>query len=186
MKTFDNKLDRFIDYLSVIGPIILFVSLVLVCFFSCKTERSQLKMVTLHDSVYIEKVHDSIVNVLKKDTSSLGILFKCDSMNNVYIYQLNELQGKKIQTKFVFKDNYLYVNSTVDSLQVALKWKERIIKTDNNTVKTVVLPPVVTNKMNVFQRFFFWTGFLFFLFIIIYTIYRIFGNKIKTWIKTFA
>ena len=88
--------------LYLIVPVFLFV-------FACKTTKIVEKVVTVHDSIYKERIHDSIVTVLKKDSSLIELKMKCDSLGNVYMTKINQLEGQTVKTQFIFKDNFIYV-----------------------------------------------------------------------------
>jgi len=173
MKKFHN-IDLF--YLIVILGTI---ALALILFHSCKSSKPMYTtVIEKHDTSYIEKYHDTTVVVTKRDSSSVRAWLHCDSLGHVYMSQIQELQGKKIQTQFILKNNYIYVQSNTDSVSIAEHIKS-VLTNSNNTVQKVTVP-VEVYKLHQYQVILIWCGWILIILLILgalYLVYRTFKPK---------
>lgn len=104
---------------------------------SCRTPEP----VIIRD-VRVEKVtetlRDTVVNILP-DSASMQALLKCDSLGNVYMDQITELElGKNVKPKIRLVNNTITLDCIVDSLAVYVTWKERYTAVSDSV--TTVLP----------------------------------------------
>lgn len=104
---------------------------------SCRTPEP----VIIRD-VRVEKVtetlRDTFVAVLP-DSASLQALLKCDSLGNVYLDQITELElGKNVKPKIKLVNNTITLDCIVDSMAVYISWKERYTAVSDSV--TTILP----------------------------------------------
>jgi len=79
------------------------------------------------DSASIKEVmvlHDTTIKYLA-DSTSLEMLFECDSNNNVLMRQVKEMEaGNRIHQNYSFEDGKLNVNNKVNEDSIQLYWKD--------------------------------------------------------------
>jgi len=98
--------------------------LILLCILltSCITEKkrreicNECKVVQL-DSIYIK---DTIVKV-NSDTAFIETKLDCDSLGNVRLVEINQLNGELIKMEFKLKNNALRIISRTDTIKVYVK-----------------------------------------------------------------
>jgi hypothetical protein len=118
------------------------------------------------DSVFVETIveRDTIVE-LPADSAWYYALLECDSLNNVVVKSETSQQGEKVKIQTIIKDNYIRVQSKVDSSDIAIKWLEKnssMVRTE-----TITLPPIrIPAELTKAQKFFIKLGKVF-LFLII-------------------
>jgi hypothetical protein len=89
---------------------------------SCITEKkrreicNECKVVQL-DSIYIK---DTVVKV-NSDTAFIETKLDCDSLGNVRMIEINQLNGKLISMQAKLKDNTLRIISKTDTIKVYVK-----------------------------------------------------------------
>lgn len=140
-----------------------FISFVL---WSCITERKRSKIcaeckpastVNVHtkDSIY---VHDTmIITTVQQDSSLLEMLIKCDSIGKVSLEITKQQQGKRVETKYVFKDNLLKINAYTDSL----RYYKQIISTYKESRKDSLKIDRITvyeckSELHILYKYGFW------------------------------
>jgi hypothetical protein len=108
--------------------------LILLCILltSCITEKkrreicNECKVVQL-DSIYIK---DTVVKV-NSDTAFIETKLDCDSLGNVRMVEINQLNGKLISMQAKLKDNTLRIISKTDTIKVYVKGNTVIkVRTD--------------------------------------------------------
>lgn len=91
-----------------------------------KTTESTATNTVQKDTVYIlkrETIKDTVIQ-LKADSSLFEAMIECDSNNQAFISRIQTLEnGQKIQTKYVFKDKILRVQSKVNADSIQMYWK---------------------------------------------------------------
>jgi L-rhamnose mutarotase len=65
----------------------------------------------------VQTIHDSVI-FIKPDSGYIIAYFKCDSLNQVVMTELNEVKSKGVQTVTVFKDNTFKFKWQSDSIKV--------------------------------------------------------------------
>jgi hypothetical protein len=108
--------------------------LILLCILltSCITEKkrreicNECKVVQL-DSIYIK---DTVVKV-NSDTAFIETKLDCDSLGNIRMVEINQLNGKLISMQAKLKDNTLRIISKTDTIKVYVKGNTVIkVRTD--------------------------------------------------------
>lgn len=117
-------------------------------------------VVTLTDSTSIATNNITIDKEvqLAPDSALVAALLRCDSLGNVYLAEINTLNGERVKQQLTLKDNNLTVTATDAA-------KERIIYLRYDSIvyqrKEVPVPyPVVeyTNELTQWQIFQIWLG----------------------------
>ncbi len=151
----------------------------------CKVKRClqpERVVVTETRTEYKEVVRDSIVRV-PADTSTLEAWFECDSMNRVYLRQINQMQGQRssisANTKVVGKAMVITTDCLCDSLAIYLSMKDKYVTKERTRDEKKVTPVIVTAKR--------WTWLVTGLVVglILPTIYRLFikSKLLQLWQK---
>lgn len=108
---------------------------------SCKTPQPIVQEVT-KEVVVEREVRDTIVTVAP-DSASIKALLECDSVGNVLIKELEEVQGKNVslqaQLKNTNKGTALVIDCKQDSLEKVIAIQEEQIKelNSNKQVETI-------------------------------------------------
>jgi len=109
---------------------------------------------TVTRTEYKEVVRDSIVRV-PADTSSMEAWFECDSMNRVYLKQINQMQGQRssiaTNTKTVGKAMVITADCVCDSLAIYLTIKDRYVTKERTKDEKQVI--TVPEKVKVWPWF---------------------------------
>jgi len=71
----------------------------------------------------IETVHDTTFQLIA-DSSFFEAMIECDSNYKAYIREFNSSNGKKIQTKYIFKDKILRVDCKINEDSISHHWKD--------------------------------------------------------------
>lgn len=105
----------------------LLIMLACLAFTSCVTEKKRLKIcneckIIQHDSVYIK---DTVVKV-DSDTAFIETKLDCDSLGNVRMVEIDQLNGKLISMQAKLKDNKLRIVSKTDTIRVVVKGNTQI------------------------------------------------------------
>ncbi len=107
-------------------------------------------VVTETRTEYKEVVRDSIIRV-PADTSGLEAWFECDSMNRVYLRQINQMQGQRssisANTKTVGKAMVITADCVCDSLAIYLKMKDKYLIKDRTRDEKQVTPVIIVKKV---------------------------------------
>jgi hypothetical protein len=82
----------------------------------------------------------SVIRYPVKDSASLELYLKCDSMNNVFIVNALNYKGKFVISEYLLKNNVLILRSKIDSLNV-VKEQLRIEKLKTHEVIKVIKEP---------------------------------------------
>lgn len=98
----------------------------------------------------------------KPDSASIKALMACDSLGNVYIRTIADLQmGHNVKPSIQVKDNYIYLKCNVDSLAVYEKWLRFYNSTSDTVTQVQYLPGTVTNELKWYQKLLIKLGWLF-------------------------
>ena len=114
-------------------------------FVSCSMQKTLCKMPfqklfvkdSIVNTIIIKNNIDSIY--LPQDNGTFEAWLRCDSLGNVYLNKINELQGKNIKINTIYKDNYIKINCNNDSLLFLIASKDSIInnKDISISIKTI-------------------------------------------------
>lgn len=105
----------------------LFIMLSCLAFTSCITQKKRQKIcneckIIQHDSIYIK---DTVVKV-NSDTAFIETKLDCDSLGNVRMVEINQLNGKLISMQAKLKDNKLRIVSKTDTIKVYVKGNTQV------------------------------------------------------------
>lgn len=113
-----------------------------------KTEQK-----TKTEKKIVEKDRDSTAYA-RADSARLKALLECDSMGNVLLKQITDLQlGQRTKPSIHLEDNELTVDCKVDSMAVYMRWKERFESstTESEVSKTYVFVKNYLTNRQVFE-----------------------------------
>jgi len=107
-----------------------FYIFILIALFSCTakrtvttTEHTQSAVVDTTHIITRETIQDTVIHLLA-DSSMFEAMIECDSNNQAFIRQITRMEnGRKVQTKVVFKDKILRVESRVNADSIKVYWK---------------------------------------------------------------
>ncbi|MDD4375115.1 MAG: hypothetical protein PHG67_14485 [Bacteroidales bacterium] len=134
---------------------ILLIAISMLFTHSCKSPETIIRYVPLqNDSIVIEKPFPV---QLPPDSASLTALFECDSLNNVVLKDIEQLEGRKLELLASFDalrgELKVLANQAADT--VYLPGKETIIR---QQIPIEVEKPVYINKLYSWQKLLMWTG----------------------------
>lgn len=94
---------------------------------SCITQKKRQKIcneckIIQHDSIYIK---DTVVKV-DSDTAFIETKLDCDSLGNVRMVEIDQLNGKLISMQAKLKDNKLRIVSKTDTIKVYVKGNTQV------------------------------------------------------------
>lgn len=94
---------------------------------SCITQKKRQKIcneckIIQHDSIYIK---DTVVKV-NSDTAFIETKLDCDSLGNVRMVEIDQLNGKLISMQAKLKDNKLRIVSKTDTIKVYVKGNTQV------------------------------------------------------------
>lgn len=120
--------------------ILLFAFLFASCSMQKLCEKCPKKTEVKDTTIYITKINTRVDSIyLPSDFATFEAWLKCDSIGNVYLSQINELQRQKVKVNTIYKDNYIKVNCNTDSLLLLIASKDSTIdKIKNTTIKEIV------------------------------------------------
>lgn len=105
----------------------LLIMLACLAFTSCITQKKRQKIcneckIIQHDSIYIK---DTVVKV-DSDTAFIETKLDCDSLGNVRMVEIDQLNGKLISMQAKLKDNKLRIVSKTDTIKVYVKGNTQV------------------------------------------------------------
>ena len=105
----------------------LLIMLACLAFTSCITQKKRQKIcneckLIQHDSIYIK---DTVVKV-NSDTAFIETKLDCDSLGNVRMVEIDQLNGKLISMQAKLKDNKLRIVSKTDTIKVYVKGNTQV------------------------------------------------------------
>ncbi len=134
---------------------ILLIGIAMLFTHSCKSPETIIRYVPLqNDSIVIEK---PVPVQLPPDSASLTALFECDSLNNVVLKDIAQLEGRNLELLASFDalrgELKVLANQPADT--VYLPGKETIIR---QQIPIEVEKPVYMNELYSWQKLLMWTG----------------------------
>lgn len=133
------------------------IFLLLALAFACQNGRqisnSKVEKIVFRDSisrVLVPVRHDSLIFI--KDESSFRALLECDSLGNVLMTELEKKEGSFIQTKVIFKDKIIKMDSQIDSMGIAISW----LSTNEYHYKSTEVDKTVENTIVIQEKISFW------------------------------
>lgn len=165
MKIFYKRKRRLKGLLKVNGA-----RLVLLLFLvSCKTHKP-VALSSSESSVEIREVEKLVPYALPSDSITLEALFQCDSTNKVLLSRINSTVGKGLISKHSFEDGKLSVRAYQGQDTIYLPVRD-VSKTEIKQSETV--SPAEAPKKLPLQSFFWWSGLLGWLSLVVAITYRI-------------
>ena len=145
---------------------------------SCSLERRLEKycpLCTQKDSIVtITQIRDTTINIPGETVYIEDTLF-CDSLGNVYTSRLAEKDGTIIKLQSRVRDNKYKVIARVDTIYRTVRgntiYKTKLVTKTQKPQKIKYTPGILI--------FLGWSGGIFWLFIILYIIYRVVLNKLN-------
>ncbi len=86
------------------------------------TNQSQSSVADTTHIITRETVQDTVIHTLA-DSSMWEAIIECNDQNQAYIRQISEINGKKVQTRVVFKDKILRFESRINADSIKVYWK---------------------------------------------------------------
>jgi hypothetical protein len=119
------------------------------------------------------------------DSSYITLQLKCDSIGNVYISKITQLQGDILKQSVQLRDNELKLNA-----KSQVRVKKEIIRKDSiitvSTEKPVPYPvETITNRLTSWQSFQIWTGRIVLIGLAIFLIIKFGWSKLSLITKLF-
>lgn len=114
----------------------LFIFLIIIFSISSCTLFKPAFIDSTHDSIYIETYKDT--TIFLNDSTYFQAFLKCDSLNNIMLSELAQSSGKIIEQEVIYKNNYIYIKSKIDSTKLNFQIKNKTEKVDNIVIKNIV------------------------------------------------
>lgn len=92
---------------------------------------------------------------LAPDSSYVQMLLACDSLNQVYLKEITEYKGKRVETSISLKNNELQYKTKFIRDTIYLPSRDSIVV---RTVPVAVATPVYINELSWWQEFLMWAG----------------------------
>jgi len=143
--------------------------------------------VYIHDTIYTAVSNSSISEDKPgiPDSASIKAILQCDSLGNVYLRTITQLQGEIVSQSLTLEDNLL----TIEALSKTREKKESVRKDSIRTVtieKPVPYPvETITNRLTSWQCFQIWIGRIILIAAVIYLIIVLAGKKLSFITKLF-
>ena len=154
---------------------------------SCNRRIAVPLVIPIHDST-TTAVNNSYILEDKpgvSDSSSIQALLQCDSLGNIYLRTITQLQGEIVNQAISLENNILNVEATSKTREK----KETIKKDSVRTVykeKPVPYPvETITNRLTSWQSFQIWTGRIVLIGLLIFLITKFAGSKLSFITKLF-
>ena len=132
------------------------ILLIAIALFSCNRQ-------TLPQQVPVkstELIRERLVPVpAPGDSSLLTALFACDSLNNVYLKQINEQKGKSVMSDVKFENNRMIYKTVYKHDTLYVPVRDTIRETE-----VPIMVPVEVNKLKWWQKALAWSGAAFLLY----------------------
>lgn len=148
---------------------------------SCCRKITAPLVIPVHDSLNTA-VNNSYILEDKPgipDSASILALLRCDSLGNVYLTTITQLQGRIVNQALSLENNELKVDATTDTRDK----KETIRRDSIRTVykdKPVPYPvETITNRLTSWQGFQIWMGRIGLIALIIFLIIKFAGSKLS-------
>jgi hypothetical protein len=154
---------------------------------SCSHRLAVSDPVIVHDTVYTSvNTYNSFQDKPgTPDSSIVTALLKCDSLGNIYIKSITQLQGEVVNQTIQLKENQLRIQAMSKTREISKVTRKDSVRTI--TVEKAVPYPVerVTNRLTEWQSFQIWTGRLVLLGALIFLIIKFAPDILKVITKLF-
>jgi len=158
------------------------IMLVGIVILSSGCARKALPTLETHDSLRIDTVERLVEVALPPDSSMVNAYLKCDSLGNVYLAQITQLQGERVKQEFSLANNTLTVKATDSNKQV----NHELLVSRNESKQKAVTNTVRVNYLTSWQYFQLWVGRLVIIALAIWFSYRfIIKDKLTTILNLF-
>jgi hypothetical protein len=165
--------------------IVLLIALFFMLMCGCNHKAVGIQTIPLHDSVNTavssSYIHEDIAG--KPDSAIIRALLQCDSLGNIYIKTIAQLQGNIVNQSLSLNGNNLSVaasSQTWHSTESTRKDSVRIVYKD----KPVPYPvETITNRLTSWQSFQIWIGRLVLIGLVLFLTVKLVKSKFS-WIKT--
>lgn len=142
------------------GILLTTLAIALMAMCGCNRKITPGTPVVTHDST-LTSVTNSFISEDKPgipDSSMIRALLQCDSLGNVYLATITQLQGKIVNQAVSLENNKLTVEAKASTRE-----KKEVARKDSIRIETREIPvpyPVktVTNRLTSWQSFQIWTG----------------------------
>lgn len=107
--------------------------IILLAFIGCKTQQTPvIENTDITERTEQDVLRDTIIKE-KPDSATITALFKCDSLNNVLLDEINTMQGDRIKPSINITKNddgsvNVDFNCKEDSLELEIQIRDKIIK----------------------------------------------------------
>lgn len=119
---------------------------------SC-TRKAALQTIPLNNEITVK---DHLYPVaIAPDSSYIQLLLACDSLNQVYLKEITESKGKKVETSFSLKDNKLQYKAKFIHDTLYVRGKDSIVRSE---IPVPVSTPVFINQLKWWQKTLMWAG----------------------------
>ena len=153
--------------------------MILLAFIGCKSQQTPVITNTdITERTEQDVLRDTIIKE-KPDSATITALFKCDSLNNVLLDEINTMHGDRIKPSINITKNddgsvNVDFNCKEDSLQLEIQIRDKIIKELRSQKKQV---PVYIEKEQ--SQFLVNSGIALWVLIVLFVIAAIIGIVIK-------
>lgn len=154
---------------------------------SCSHKLMAPLAITVHDST-TTAVNNSYTLEDKPgrpDSSFIKALLQCDSLGNVYLSAITQLQGKIVNQAFQLENNVLKVGARSETRE-----KKESIRKDSVRIEYKEKPvpyaiETITNRLTSWQSFQIWTGRIVLIGLVLFLIIKFAGSKLSIISKLF-
>lgn len=158
---------------------IIFGCMILLAFIGCKTQQTPaITNTDITERTEQDVLRDTVIKE-KPDSATITALFKCDSLNNVLLDEINTMQGDRIKPSIHITKNddgsvNVDFNCKEDSLQLEIHVRDKIIKELRSQKEQV--PVYIEKQGSTFLRN---SGIALWVLIVLFVIAVIIGIVIK-------
>jgi hypothetical protein len=139
------------------------------------------KPVIIHDTITTSvNTTNSIQDIPGvPDSSYIMLLLKCDSLDNIYIKSVTQLQGVVLKQSLQLKENELVI-----AAKSQVRIQKESARKDSIITKLVEKPvpyPVetITNELTSWQSFQIWVGRIVLIALLVFLVVKFAGNKLS-------
>jgi len=130
---------------------------------------------------HTESIKDSIV-FIAPDSSWLKASISCDSLGNVYIKNIVQLQSENGKLLLQLKDNELFISNITQPKEITVHSKSTNDVNSNTALNSNTVTKTITVKVNEltwFQKLWIWLGYVMGIEILLFIVYIIFKLYLK-------
>lgn len=153
----------------------------------CNRKIAVVRPIVLHDSVTtaVNSINISEDKPGIPDSASILALLKCDSLGNIYLKAITQLQGEVVSQALFLENNILKVEANSKTRE-----KKESIRKDSIRIEYKEKPvpyPVetITNRLTSWQSFQIWTGRIVLIALAGYLTIKFLGSKLSFITKLF-